>query len=296
MSSALDINDSGVIVGQGFVSPLGEAIGVPVWWPEPSGEPQRLDHAMALGDLLNWSAVSVNDQGQILLSGPGNTALLVDPVDYSTIEIVVPFALERSWLDVRAMNEVGDVVGSVIVDWIVGPEGQHAVSHAFAWRSATLQAVDLGTLPGAETSRAIDINDAGQIIGESDSRPFVWDPSTQTMTELSALDQVVRINDVDTVLGRVSGRPAVWDLAAKRLVDLPGGGPLDDATDFNDAGWITGYTRGSCPECSGFVWDPSTGTTFELRDGAGASYAINETGRVVGISNARAALWNPEPS
>jgi probable HAF family extracellular repeat protein len=58
-------------------------------------------------------------------------------------------------------------------------------------RSRSLQAIDLGTLPGASSSWATGINDRGWVVGEADmgnmtSHGFLWRHGR--MTDLSALD------------------------------------------------------------------------------------------------------------
>ncbi len=218
MAYALDINDDGVAVGVGFLPADGEAISVAVWWPELTSGPQRLDVELGLDQRSGSRALRVNDRGQILVSG-GGRLVLVNPAAGSTQEVLVPFAERPIVLFEAGLNNAGDIVGSVVVDEVDTGEGVYAITHAFRWSAATLEAVDLGTLPGTESSHAYDINDAGQIVGDSAGQPFVWDPVAGVMTALDipvnpGQISLMRINNAGLVLGS----PAVWDLEADALV------------------------------------------------------------------------------
>jgi hypothetical protein len=288
---ALDINDDGVVVGVGFLPVDGEANPVAVWWPELTSRPQRLDIDLGLDQRSGSMALRVNNRGQILVSG-GGRLVLVDPAAGSTQEVLVPFAERPIVLFEAGLNNAGDVVGSVVVDEVDTGEGVYAVTHAFTWSAATLQAVDLGNLPGTESSHAYDINDAGQIVGDSDGLPFVWDPAIGVMT---ALDLPVNPGEISLMrinnAGLILGSPAVWDLRADALVST-GRGIV--AYDLNDAGLVAATVKDSCPACEGMTWDPFTGTTTVLEAAAFNPLAINNNGDVVGTSNARATLWTPE--
>ena len=50
-------------------------------------------------------------------------------------------------------------------------------THAFQWDPTTGTMQDLGSLPGTDLSHSADINDAGQVVGQSDNRAFLWDPT-----------------------------------------------------------------------------------------------------------------------
>ena len=80
-----------------------------------------------------------------------------------------------------AVNDSGQVVG-----WSYAAAYGYA---AFIWENGVM--VSLGTL-GGTNSWARDINDAGQIVGEADTsdwltQPFLWQPSTATMSSLGTL-------------------------------------------------------------------------------------------------------------
>lgn len=78
--------------------------------------------------------------------------------------------------------------------WVVGFAGYPSTTtHAVVWEpvGATYQAIDLGTLPGTNTSEAIGIDDQGRVIGWStttnfppNGSPFLWTASAG-MVDLS---------------------------------------------------------------------------------------------------------------
>lgn len=117
-------------------------------------------------------------------------------------------------------------------------------------------AIDLGTLLGGTTSRALSINSAGQIVGRSDmggvagQQPFLWEDGV--MTDLirdpnrypsgTAYD----INDFGFVVGEVNGRPAImaggdveW-LTSDQGVATAIGNTISDPELVKVVGWTKG--------------------------------------------------------
>jgi probable HAF family extracellular repeat protein len=159
----------------------------------------------------------------------------------------------------NGINNVGDVVGS-------GTNG------AFLWKGSTGTSYPLGGLtgPGGHAG-ALDINDAGQIVGSSSApggaaHAFVWTPTTPngtagSMTDLGILpgganeSQANEINASGVVVGQsgnfvfnVSTPLAfVWSSTdglrdLNTLVDgTAAGWTLEEAVHINDTGLITGY-------------------------------------------------------
>jgi probable HAF family extracellular repeat protein len=169
---------------------------------------------------------------------------------------------EAAWSDAVAINDAGQIVG-----WAhtaVSPFPRHAV----LW-SASYVIQDLGTL-GGPTSTAVDINNAGQVIGMSDvpggaSHGFIWTAGGG-------------MQDLTTLLGY----------------------PATDVAAINDAGQIAGTYVAPGGETHAFLYTPGTG----LRDlgtlGGNESSAtgLNAQGAVVGSSKTaggvtHAFLWTP---
>jgi hypothetical protein len=100
--------------------------------------------------------------------------------------IVLPSVPGLSGISVRDINNQGWVAGFAGAMW--------TATHAVVWKpvGGAYQAIDLGTLPGTNTSEAIGIDDQGRVIGWStttswppNGSPFLWTASGG-MVDLSA--------------------------------------------------------------------------------------------------------------
>jgi probable HAF family extracellular repeat protein len=134
---------------------------------------------------------------------------------------------------------------------------------AFIWTKG--RQTHLGTLPGASNSTANDINDGGQVVGQSEvgdsTRAFLWEGG------------------------------AMIDLGT-----LPGGTSAL-AYRINNRGQVVGWGNTATGETHGILWQ--NGTSIDLGTLPGGSYSfatgINERGDIVGASQsgeqAVAVLW-----
>lgn len=165
---------------------------------------------------------------------------------------------------------------------------------------------DLGTLGGEWTS-VNAMNDAGQVVGRSDSvegevdepHAFLWDPTTEEMTDLGTLGGPISvaldINNAGQIVGTADTLPGgsnhafLWDPTTEQMADLGTlGGPTSWATSINEAGQVVGnasYGSGEW-DVHAYLWQDG-GPMQDLGDfGGGYSTAgdINEAGVVVGYS------------
>jgi probable HAF family extracellular repeat protein len=240
----------------------------------------------------NSIAFGINNQG--LVVGQEDTVFPFvwrpvapnDPTGASTRLAPLPNPIQPTGI-ATAINNAGDIVGHCE---IVDPFGA-TVRRATLWQGGTGPAIDLGTLmpnlaaPGTfiGDSRALDINDSGQIVGVSDtvsgsSHAFLLDPAVGLMRDLGSLvpftmlpgtpdpSQALAINNGGDVVGAATGVDAQGNIVTRAFL-MPSG-----AITMTDLGTL-------------FV-DPS-GSGALLGDSS--AIGINTSGTIVGDSDTSAA-------
>jgi uncharacterized membrane protein len=303
---AVDINDSGMIVGFSFVGTFEQYA---VWWPDPTSEPQRLDGYLNLDfESQQSTAFRVNNAGQVLVNAQPQ-AFLVNPVEGSSIEIVPTF---DEGFGVSDLNASGQVVGYGNIEWPdCGDDCEpNPITRGFVWDPATGATTIIGPLEGAESSAAQSINDLGQVVGSSDGRPFVWNLADGTMTELEVPQAEALVfasaNDINNrgiIVGSAqystdaqgpSMRALIWDTTTGEVLDLSTVLATERAYGqmLNDSGQVVIRTgqAGSDP----WVLDLASNTVSSVPDVTfGYGVALNDHSQAVGMSAERAALWTP---
>jgi len=201
------INNDGQVVGYRSTTPAGDPHAV-LW---------ENGFVRDLGTLggSHSQALAINDRGQVVgtsdAGGGGYHAFLWQN------GVMTDLGTLGGISQAVAINASGQIVGNS------PPEGATIV-HAFLWENGAM--TDLGTL-GGTSSTAIDINDRGQIIGQSSMvdgayHAFLWqDGATRDLGTLSGPSLAVggpssrpwAINDDGVIVGTSNGRAVLWRTA-----------------------------------------------------------------------------------
>jgi probable HAF family extracellular repeat protein len=232
-SMANGINDRGHIVGESTLESGGAEVPThAVLWRQ-----DELIDLGTLGDGEASTAVDINDAGQVVgasttapgqqLYGPGTHAFLWDDgvmTDLGTLgEGEISFA--------NAINDAGQIVGSSTTSpdqpTIYG-DGTHAV----IWYDGV--ATDLGAFEAGGFSTAVDINEAGTVIGYATTEPG----------QFQAFGHAVIWQDGELL-----------DLNALIPAD---GWVLNQAFGINDGGFVVGMGRSPAGQPRGFLLIPAT--------------------------------------
>ncbi len=202
------------------------------------------------------------------------------------------------------LNNHGDIAGRA-------DNALHGEPRATFWNRSNLKSKHLRAYAGADYSSAFDINDAGEIVGVSNTDgamvPFIWNAqgglSRIPLLPGDSCGQAVAINKHGDVAGYSSGdkgvRAFLWrrNIATLNLEVLPGG-TYSIARDVNDSDEVAG-TSASSSGNRAVLWTKS-GNVVDLGtlagDWASEAAAINNKGEVVGYSKGprgmRAFIWS----
>ena len=208
-------------------------------------------------------------------------------------------------------NSRGDLVGSAEYPLVTSTQ-----NHAALWPAGSSTPRDLGTLSGGFTSYAQAINDAGDVVGMSQTstfgiRPVVWragGPPTALAGLGGSSGAGLDINNSGTIVGYSNivgdraSHAALWPADGTPPLDLRTlGGTYSFAVAINDAGTIVGEADPASGQRHAVVWAPGATTPRDLGSLDGGIYRssatdINNSGTIVGVSGVagfgnRAVVW-----
>jgi len=267
------INADGHIVGWAMVDDMMH----PVVWED--GQPRELP-------LSAWSegqALDINSTGDIV--GFDDELGAVMWKNGELIALGVQTIGSLAW----AINERGQVVGNK--EYETSPPEVLG----FLWRHGQLSVLpQLGDSPDCS---ALDINEAGQIVGQCSSRACLWDDGSVVDLGVDSDNSVAwAINSRGQVVGYASptggGSSAfVWrDGVAEDLLTL--GGLRTSASDINDAGQIVGSSQTPAGQRHAVTWKHGQLIDLGLAGSTSSSaLGIDNQGRIVGYAGQSAVIW-----
>jgi probable HAF family extracellular repeat protein len=228
-------------------------------------------------DLGIGGANAINDSGLVVGGGEGG------PFTWDSVngrQDLVIFGADGLSSAV-GLSPQGLIVGDATTSLPGNPE------HAFLYDHGTV--TDLGTL-GGQRRAALGVNDAGQVVGFSNTtsigydHAFLWD-SQNGMQDLGTLPGSLvsaarGINASGLVVGEseVLGhwQAVVWD-SQNGIRDIGGHSFRSNAVGVNDAGQVVGSMNNDA-----FLYDGGTLTDLGSLGGVAVANAINDAGIIVG--------------
>lgn len=228
-TQASAVNDSGTVIGNYAQS--GTLASQALVWSGPAFAEAalpglRCDYCTRISIAAN----AINDQGEV--AGSSNSSIFsngqyvsggVYAVAWTSGVITTLGSLQASGYSAAyGINVDGEIVGSSRVGASAG-----APSHAFLFRQGAM--LDLGTLGGDTDSSAASINDAEQIVGQSEN-------TTVSDTSRAFLYQNGKMYDLNSLI--LPTDPLAGSVTLEDAVSISSNGWIAvNGTDANDPGW-----------------------------------------------------------
>jgi probable HAF family extracellular repeat protein len=234
---------------------------------------------------------------QYVITDLSNSAGIYSPRAISNNGIVTGWSSTGMviWSSANGVQTLGTLNGNGCLSYGVNDLGQVAAAQSgLAWLGDPTNGVmSLGTLNGVGNSGALDINNAGSVVGWSQNsnfaeRAFIWNQSSG-MIDLGVLagegsSRAYAINQQGWVAGE-SGRAVIWDPTGQ-IININAPANVSWAYDINDNNAVVGaYFTGGLNRA--FSWTANDGAQplGTLGGSQSAARAINNNGLIVGDSN-----------
>ncbi len=243
LSLASDINEAGRVVG---ASTDGLGKSQPFLWSKAEG----MSHLPCpSGDC---QAIDINNSGQVLVLASDQTGVTAASYLWSPESTLVNIgSLGGKSTHALEVNDRRQVIGT--------SETSFGIESAFFWSPETGM-LDLGG------SKAVALNEQGQVVGWAASYAFFWDPATgafHRIGELNAKAQPFDLNNRGEVVGYAhigkSSQPKAfyWNATdGMTEIQFPGAPAFSCAFRINDAGEVLALTRDSENQERTFSWRP----------------------------------------
>jgi len=255
-----------------------------------------MTHSRCVTVLLGALILACGQSPAPTASGPSGLDIGAPLVPYEAIDLGT--LSDRISAQATAINNDGQIVG-----WSESWQTSQP-AHAFLWQDGVM--LDLGTL-GGSTSRPTDINELGQVVGQSTAadgmwHPFLWSDGVMHDLHPGAPNFNPSISPRVNNAGQVvwSGR-AVGDQFGPRYAFLWSDGVLTDlvgprgiVSAINERGQVVGSIVGGPP----FLWENGTVTYLPSLGAWATPGDINDRGQVIGVSQlpssttSHAVLWD----
>ena len=191
-------------------------------------------------------------------------------------------------VSVEGMNNAGQIVGATPA----------TISTNRAWWYNGTKVIEFSSC-GGTGCRALDINGAGQIVGNIGRDPYIYSHGKFIDLAAYARPQGVAsaINDLSEIVGWYTLIPAPGEnfpperhaflYRGRRLTDLGTlGGTESGATSLNNSGQVVGYATSYTGESHAFLFERDRMRDLGTLGGtASRAHGINEAGQVVGSAS-----------